>query len=593
MFFLGTSHATAQSGPSAPFNLDLVRHTLVKYLLSFEGGSVYIGTGVAIDKELVLINGGVFLREVQRVEIVPDDWTPDRPMRQAELVDLSNPDIAVIRVRGLAAHNKSAVQINRAPLAPGDYVRSVAFQDNPKAKLLTTRPSAGLGRVLSVESGGPDTTPKFIHDANAGSANLGPLINECHQLVGFSIFDPSLSSAEDKVAAIPGAALARILEEEGISHNSVEQACVANPSADDIAAATPPAPTPPDLTSPVPAESVAPPSDVPSLDLSDPEKQNGPTLPDVAEQVPEALALQPPTRIDPTSDLVRQAQIHLRSLGLYGGPLDGKIGPETKRAIKEFQSAQGLVDTGILDPALLSVLAVAANRRGIPEEPPAETVSEPKSPSEEPNSVDLVAPSSEGQPSVKDTSSGNGSSLTGEVPSEDEIGLGIPPVSSPEAHEINGTSFLPSTLSIPGLVAVLVLGFASLTFFVFWRTRRTKITAQSDTVNDEPVVWSIDGTTGDGVSFAFSFRAEELLHAENGFFIGRSNAICQIVIDDESVSRQHARLLYEHGRILLEDLNSSNGTDLDGERLTPYSPVSLTSGAVVALGTTTLRFSGR
>ncbi len=551
----------------------------MKYLLSFEGGSVYIGTGVAIDKELVLINGGVFLREVQRIEIVPDDWTPDRPMRQAELVDLRNPDIAVIRVKGLAAHNKSAVQINRAPLAPGDYVRSVAFQDNPKAKLLTTRPSAGLGRVLSVESGGPDTRPRFIHDANAGSAKLGPLINECHQLVGFSIFDPSLSSAEDKVAAIPGAALARILEEEGISHSSVEQACTANPSADEIAA--------------VPAESVAPHPDVPSLDLSDPEKQSGPTLPDVVEQIPEAPALQPPMRINPTSDLVREAQIHLRSLGLYGGPLDGQFGPETKRAIREFQSEQGLVETGILDPALLSVLAVAANRRGIPDETPAETASGPNPSPEVPNSVDPVVPSPEEQPKVKDTSSGNGSSLTDEVPAEDEIGLSIPPVPSAEASEKNETSFLPSTLSIPGLVTVLVLGFAGLAFFVFWRARRTENTAQSDTVNDEPVVWSIDGTTGDGVSFTFSIRIEELLHAENGLFIGRSNAICQIVIDDESVSRQHARLLYEHGRILLEDLNSSNGTDLDGDRLVPYSPVRLTSGAVVALGTATLRFSGR
>lgn len=36
----------------------------------------------------------------------------------------------------------------------------------------------------------------------------------------------------------------------------------------------------------------------------------------------------------------------LKNAGFYAGPIDGKIGPKTKKAIQEFQSAKGLVVDG-------------------------------------------------------------------------------------------------------------------------------------------------------------------------------------------------------------------------------------------------------
>ncbi|MFO1022168.1 MAG: SpoIIE family protein phosphatase [Planctomycetales bacterium] len=48
--------------------------------------------------------------------------------------------------------------------------------------------------------------------------------------------------------------------------------------------------------------------------------------------------------------------------------------------------------------------------------------------------------------------------------------------------------------------------------------------------------------------------------------IGR-NPACDLILDDESVSRRHAQILHSHGTYYLEDLRSRNGTLLNGGRV--------------------------
>ena len=43
-------------------------------------------------------------------------------------------------------------------------------------------------------------------------------------------------------------------------------------------------------------------------------------------------------------------------MGLYGGSLDGIEGPETKRALGQFQRNSGLKRTAMLDPQTLDTL---------------------------------------------------------------------------------------------------------------------------------------------------------------------------------------------------------------------------------------------
>jgi len=65
--------------------------------------------------------------------------------------------------------------------------------------------------------------------------------------------------------------------------------------------------------------------------------------------------------------------------------------------------------------------------------------------------------------------------------------------------------------------------------------------------------------------------------------LGR-NPDCDILINDETASAQHARLSYHHNQWWIEDLNSTNGTKLNKERLT--IPTVLTSDDEIQCGKT-------
>ena len=59
---------------------------------------------------------------------------------------------------------------------------------------------------------------------------------------------------------------------------------------------------------------------------------------------------------DPSKDDIRWAQLELRNIGLYKGSLDGILGPETKRAVVQFQRDNGLNLTATVDDETMEVL---------------------------------------------------------------------------------------------------------------------------------------------------------------------------------------------------------------------------------------------
>lgn len=59
---------------------------------------------------------------------------------------------------------------------------------------------------------------------------------------------------------------------------------------------------------------------------------------------------------------------------------------------------------------------------------------------------------------------------------------------------------------------------------------------------------------------------------------------CPVCLSSKQVSRQHARISARDDRFVIEDLGSSNGTYLNGQRLTPHVPETLTEQDVLQIG---------
>ena len=82
-------------------------------------------------------------------------------------------------------------------------------------------------------------------------------------------------------------------------------------------------------------------------------------------------------------------------------------------------------------------------------------------------------------------------------------------------------------------------------------------------------------------------RAGEALRIGPGLVIGRALA-CDVTIDDSYASGRHARLYDRDGHVYIEDMNSTNGTYVNGARM--QTQQELRPGDVIRIGDTELRF---
>jgi ABC-type multidrug transport system ATPase subunit len=79
--------------------------------------------------------------------------------------------------------------------------------------------------------------------------------------------------------------------------------------------------------------------------------------------------------------------------------------------------------------------------------------------------------------------------------------------------------------------------------------------------------------------------------ASRGFTVGRSSGKDQVALDHPCVSRRHADVEVKAGRVSIRDLGSTNGTFVNGSRIT--GAVALSSGDTVDIGPYHLTFTGQ
>jgi DNA-binding winged helix-turn-helix (wHTH) protein len=100
-------------------------------------------------------------------------------------------------------------------------------------------------------------------------------------------------------------------------------------------------------------------------------------------------------------------------------------------------------------------------------------------------------------------------------------------------------------------------------------------------------ILSAPGPSDSGRSYRLFWQAREFTLGEGETILGRSRE-ATLFLDDEGVSRRHARLVITAESVVVEDLGSKNGTTLNGERLT--SPRRVDDGATIKIGSVTLLF---
>lgn len=100
--------------------------------------------------------------------------------------------------------------------------------------------------------------------------------------------------------------------------------------------------------------------------------------------------------------------------------------------------------------------------------------------------------------------------------------------------------------------------------------------------------WKLSGKGSKGQALGITLTAEAIAEAtgkkEGGMILGRSTTLADVAIDDETVSRRHAKIYATETGLAIEDLKSAYGTQVNGHKLEPFQAVEITGGDKVTLG---------
>ena len=128
------------------------------------------------------------------------------------------------------------------------------------------------------------------------------------------------------------------------------------------------------------------------------------------------------------------------------------------------------------------------------------------------------------------------------------------------------------------LLVVVLYAFLAVALYTIWRDLKQRSTESRETVQHRITIL-LDGE--DGIQIPYQLVGSNLV-------IGR-DPVCDLNLEDSTLSAQHAKLSFRHGHWWVEDLRSTNGTYLNQE--TVDEPMVLTDGDQLRCGRVRLRIS--
>lgn len=129
-------------------------------------------------------------------------------------------------------------------------------------------------------------------------------------------------------------------------------------------------------------------------------------------------------------------------------------------------------------------------------------------------------------------------------------------------------------------LTIIKLMFLALLFIFLWQVTR----AIRSHIGSNPGA-QVEGIGAELVVLTGSREALRVRLRAQGHVVGRSPE-CDIPIDDPYASEFHARVGLQGDTVVVHDLGSTNGTYVNGRRVT--SPTTVSRGDTVQIGKTTL-----
>jgi len=104
--------------------------------------------------------------------------------------------------------------------------------------------------------------------------------------------------------------------------------------------------------------------------------------------------------------------------------------------------------------------------------------------------------------------------------------------------------------------------------------------------------WQLTGRTPNGDRVRVELTDAMFEENDHRLILGRTPELCHVVIDDDSISKQHAHLRKDGDRFLVADRNSSNHTTLNGQiKVNVFDEIPIKEGDTLTLGQVRLDFS--